>query len=113
MFSVGTNFDDRLIEKIKDFNVYEVYGKLSRDIVGGGRSSFLLGEVTKKLELDIPAESLIKLHTKKYYSLNIKSKNFVEEALKLDKIGNLMRNLVLEKASIADINRIIEEIQSS
>lgn len=37
--SVATNFDDRLIDKLKDYPVYEVYGKLQQDYVGGGRPS--------------------------------------------------------------------------
>ena len=37
--SVATNFDDELIDKLKDYPVYEVYGKLQQDYVGGGRPS--------------------------------------------------------------------------
>ncbi len=46
LFSVGTNFDPELIKQIKDCNVYEVYGKMTADAVGGGRPSFLLGNIT-------------------------------------------------------------------
>jgi collagenase-like PrtC family protease len=46
--SVATNFDDELIWKIKDFPVEEVYGKLPRDFVGGGRSSYMLSPLSGK-----------------------------------------------------------------
>lgn len=35
--SLATNFDDELIEKIKKYPIYELYGKLNVDIIGGGR----------------------------------------------------------------------------
>ena len=35
--SLATNFDDELIEKVKEYPIYEVYGKLNEDIIGGGR----------------------------------------------------------------------------
>lgn len=35
--SVGTNFDDRLPILLKDSHVDVFYGKLSSDLVGGGR----------------------------------------------------------------------------
>lgn len=43
--SVATNFDDILIERIKDYPVTELYGKLSADAVGGGRASFMLPRI--------------------------------------------------------------------
>jgi len=46
--SLATNFDNELIEKIKEFPVDEIYGKLSKDFVGGGRSSYMLSPITKK-----------------------------------------------------------------
>jgi len=47
-FSVATNFDDALIEGLKDYPVREVYGKLPRDAVGGGRSSYMLAPLSKR-----------------------------------------------------------------
>jgi collagenase-like PrtC family protease len=49
MFSVGTNFDPKLIDLIKHHDVYEIYGKLTNDIIGGCRPSFLLGNINWKI----------------------------------------------------------------
>ncbi|MCD6499657.1 MAG: U32 family peptidase [Deltaproteobacteria bacterium] len=46
--SVACNFDPELIEGLKGYPVYEVYGKLTSDYFGGGRPSFYLPEVDKK-----------------------------------------------------------------
>jgi len=43
--SVACNFDPELIEGLKPFPVYEVYGKVTSDYYGGGRPSFYLPEV--------------------------------------------------------------------
>lgn len=47
-FSVATNFDNDLIDQIKAMNVTELYGKLTRDFVGGGRSSYMLRKTSAK-----------------------------------------------------------------
>ena len=46
--SLATNFDDTLIDKIKDYPIYEIYGKMKEDILGGGRPDNTLKEVSKK-----------------------------------------------------------------
>jgi collagenase-like PrtC family protease len=46
--SVPTNWDVSLLEKINNEKVDEVYGKLARDAVGGGRISFILPHATRK-----------------------------------------------------------------
>ena len=46
--SVATNFDDRLIERIREYPVFEVYGKLPADLVGGGRASLMLGPLSAR-----------------------------------------------------------------
>ena len=46
--SVACTFDPELIEGLRDYPVYEVYGKLTSDYFGGGRPSFYLPEVDKK-----------------------------------------------------------------
>ena len=46
--SVACNFDEELLPAIKDFPVYEIYGKLTQDFLGGGRPSFYLPEVNEK-----------------------------------------------------------------
>jgi len=47
-FSVATNFDDRLIDGLAGYPVAELFGKLSRDHVGGGRASFMLPDTRKR-----------------------------------------------------------------
>jgi len=44
-FSVACNFDTALLEGLKPYPVYEVFGKLSVDHFGGGRPSFYLPSV--------------------------------------------------------------------
>lgn len=52
--SVATNFDNRLIELIKPYPVFEVYGKLHSDPIGGGRASIMLRpHSAKKLQRHI------------------------------------------------------------
>lgn len=41
-FSLATNFDPALLEAVRSYPVVEVYGKLPRDAVGGGRASVML-----------------------------------------------------------------------
>lgn len=43
--SVATNFDDQLIDQIKKYPIYEVYGKLPEDIIGGGRATNYLNSL--------------------------------------------------------------------
>lgn len=47
-FSVATNFESELIEGLKPYPVYEIYGKLSQDIIGGGRSHYSINAISKK-----------------------------------------------------------------
>lgn len=61
--SVATNFDDELIDKLKDYPVYEVYGKLQQDYVGGGRPSNTLKNIDK---------TMLERHVKKVRENNIK-----------------------------------------
>ena len=61
--SVATNFDDRLIDELKKYPVYEVYGKLQEDYIGGGRPANTLKSIDlKRLEE----------HVKKVRDSNIK-----------------------------------------
>lgn len=45
--SLATNFDNNLIDKIKKYPIYEVYGKLNIDLIGGGRPTNYLKELDK------------------------------------------------------------------
>lgn len=47
--SVATNFDNNLIEQISSYPVNEIYGKLSHDFIGGGRSSYSTQGITKSV----------------------------------------------------------------
>ncbi len=47
--SVACNFDEALIDGLANYPVYEVYGKVSADHAGGGRPSFYLPTVDKKM----------------------------------------------------------------
>lgn len=46
--SVATNFDDGLLEQVKGYPVTEVFGKLPRDFVGGGRPSHVLSPLSRR-----------------------------------------------------------------
>lgn len=46
--SLATNFDDSLIDKVKGYPIYEVYGKMRNDFIGGGRANNEL----ENIELD-------------------------------------------------------------
>lgn len=47
--SLATNFDDDLIDQIKEYPVYEVYGKMQYDIIGGGRPDNELIKIEKDI----------------------------------------------------------------
>ena len=47
-FSVPTNFDDNLILIMDRTEVYEVYGKLPMDFIGGCMGAYTLPSVNKK-----------------------------------------------------------------
>ncbi len=51
-FSVATNFDNSFLDQISSYPVTEVYGKLSRDFIGGGRASYSTQGVTKSILKD-------------------------------------------------------------
>lgn len=46
-FSLATNFDDALIERVKEYPVDELFGKLPQDATGGGRASYQIVGVTR------------------------------------------------------------------
>jgi len=45
---VGTNWDNKLLDKLENYPVHSVYAKLGSDIFGGGRPSYLLPKITKQ-----------------------------------------------------------------
>jgi len=46
--SVPTNWQPQLIDRLSKVSVGELYGKLDKDIVGGGRPALILSSVTKQ-----------------------------------------------------------------
>ncbi|MDO8683683.1 MAG: U32 family peptidase [Armatimonadota bacterium] len=48
-FSVATNFDNGLPRRLAPYSAVEVFGKLSRDAVGGGRASYMLAPISKSI----------------------------------------------------------------
>lgn len=49
LYDLATNFDDELIRRVAPYGVVKsLYGKLQKDIVGGGRPSFAIGPVSEK-----------------------------------------------------------------
>lgn len=67
--SLATNFDDHLIDLIKGYPVYELYGKLKEDMIGGGRpaSSF---DLISKERLETHVKKTLKAGFKFNYLLN-------------------------------------------
>src|SRR5210317_2149578 len=45
-FSVAANYDIQLVQQLSGYPITDVYGKLSQDLVGGGRSSFSSTPIT-------------------------------------------------------------------
>lgn len=46
--SIATNFENELIDRVKNFGVTNVFGKLTTDFVGGGLESKLLSNIDKE-----------------------------------------------------------------
>ena len=46
-FSLATNFDDELIDKIKGYDVFELYGRLKHDVLCGGRPNNTQADVDR------------------------------------------------------------------
>ena len=43
--SLATNYENDLIDQIKEYPIYEIYGKLKNDIIGGGRADRELDDI--------------------------------------------------------------------
>lgn len=48
-FSIATNFDNELPSRLAPYSVVELFGKLPRDAVGGGRASYMLAPTSRKM----------------------------------------------------------------
>ena len=51
--SVACNFDDALIPALAPYPVYEVYGKLTSDVLGGGRWGLQKDEIINHVQLQM------------------------------------------------------------
>jgi collagenase-like PrtC family protease len=47
-FVVACNWDERLVEVAARYGVKELFGKLDRDVVGGGRASYILPAISRR-----------------------------------------------------------------
>lgn len=46
--SLATNYTDELIDRLEGYPIYEIYGKMKHDILGGGRADNSLVDVSRK-----------------------------------------------------------------
>lgn len=53
--ALPANYDVNLLPLVKQYDVYEIYGKLPYDIVGGGRPSYMSTPISKKALADYVA----------------------------------------------------------
>lgn len=67
--SLATNYQEDLINQIKDFNIYEIYGKLKNDIIGGGRPDDELKDI-EKINFEKHVEDVRKAGVNFNYLLN-------------------------------------------
>ncbi len=70
MFSIGTNLDIKLFDYLDNKNVYEIYGKLENDAIGGGRASFDIIYPTSRRLLEKNVEMAHRRGVKFNYLLN-------------------------------------------
>ena len=47
-FSLATNFDNKLIEEIKNLNIFVLYGKMKDDFISGGRPASEMRTIEKE-----------------------------------------------------------------
>ena len=80
--SVAYTFDPGLMAKLSKYpEVYEVFGKLTRDIIGGGRSSYTLRKINESAIRKTVHEAH-KYNIKFNYLLNGATLNGIEQTRK-------------------------------
>ena len=103
-FSVGTNFDPTLVSQISHMNVYEVHGKMTSDVIGGGRPSFYLGNIYKK-QLKAEVTRAHKNNIEFNYLLNAAATGNVELSRsgmkKIIKLLDLLERLEVDTITVA------------
>lgn len=94
--SVAYTFDPGLMEKLSKYpQVYEVFGKLTRDIVGGGRSSYTLRKVNESV-IRRTVQEAHKYDVQFNYLLNGATLNGIEQTRKGQRrLRNLLEFLLL------------------
>lgn len=92
--SVACNFDPKLPSELSRYpEVQEIYGKLDKDIIGGGRSSYTLPNVSKA-SLRAMVEESHRCGIKFNYLLNAASLGGVEQTRKgMKELRKLLDNL--------------------
>ena len=84
--SIIFELDDDLIHHLVEYNVEEVFGKLPRDFVGGGRAAYTLPQVTKR-QIRSYVNKLHKSGIKFDYTLNgisVGNHEFTKGALRVN-----------------------------
>lgn len=76
-FSVPINWDTELLEALKDYPIYDVYGSMDKTIIGGGKPTWSLPTVNKK-QVEKYIEKTHSLGIKFTYLLNASCLNNME-----------------------------------
>jgi len=94
--SVAYTFDPGLMAKLSKYpEVYEVFGKLTRDIIGGGRSSYTLRKINESA-IRKTVDEAHKYNIQFNYLLNGATLNGIEQTRKGQrKLRNLLEFLLL------------------
>lgn len=103
--SLATNFDDQLIDQIKDYPIYEVYGKLKEDSIGGGRPNNALSEISK-IKLEQHVKKCNEVGIKFNYLLNgsclSNNEQSKEWQIELKKFLNYLKNIGVRALTITN-----------
>jgi collagenase-like PrtC family protease len=103
--SVAYTFEDGFIQKLAKYpEVKEVFGKLTKDIIGGGRASYLLDSVSKRKLKDTVNEAN-ENNISFNYLLNGANLNNIEHTKsghqKIRKLLDFLVNTNIKKATVA------------
>lgn len=93
--SVATNFDDDFLRQVAGGAVDEIYGKLPRDFVGGGRASYTTGDTTRKR---------LEAHVKLARSLGIRFSYLLN--------ASCLGNREWSRAGYREIRRLLDDVAS-
>lgn len=103
-FSVPTNWQKDLIPKLRKDCVYELYGKLNADFVGGGRASSVI-PLTSKKQVRTHISEAHKNNIKFNYLLNATCLNNLEWTIsgqrRLQQLMNWLMDLGVDSVTVA------------